>query len=110
VSSRSASRAVFGAIALALASLGAAGAQDKTVTLPPDHEYGRLKPGPGVDATRSRCLLCHSSDYIVSQPRGDAKQWEAIVNKMVRVYGAPVSEGEAKAIVEYLAAQYGPAR
>jgi len=41
------------------------------------------------------------------QPRGTAKQWESVVTKMVKVFGAPVSEQDAKTIVEYLATQYG---
>ena len=44
------------------------------------------------------------------QPRGDAKQWQGVVTKMISVYKAPISEADAKAIVEYLAANYGPAK
>lgn len=44
----------------------------------------------------------------MTQPRGDAKQWEGVVTKMLKVYGAPISEADAKAIVEYLATAYGP--
>ena len=32
------------------------------------------------------------------------------VKKMITVYGAPASEADAKAIVEYLATAYGPAK
>jgi hypothetical protein len=49
-------------------------------------------------------------DYVVMQPRGDAKQWEAVATKMIKVFGAPISEADAKVISEYLAAVYGPAR
>ncbi len=44
------------------------------------------------------------------QPGGDAKQWQGVVTKMVNVYKAPISEADAKTIVEYLASAYGPAR
>jgi uncharacterized protein (DUF697 family) len=44
------------------------------------------------------------------QPRGDAKQWEGVVTKMIKVFGAPVSEADARTITEYLARAYGPAR
>ena len=30
-----------------------------------------------------------------------------VVTKMIKVFGAPVSDQDAKTIVEYLAAQYG---
>jgi sulfite dehydrogenase (cytochrome) subunit B len=89
---------------------GAAAAEEKRITLPPDHEYGRLTPAPGSDVTQTQCQFCHSTDYIVMQPRGDAKQWEAVVTKMIKVFGAPVSEADAKTITEYLARAYGPAR
>ena len=91
-----------------LALAQAAVAQDKTVTLPADNEWAKLKPGPHADLAQTQCQLCHSTDYIVLQPRGDARQWEAVVTKMIKVYGAPLSEADAKAIAEYLAATYGP--
>lgn len=50
------------------------------------------------------------TDDIVIQPPGDAKQWSAVVTTMIKVYGAPVGDADAKAIVECLAATYGPAR
>jgi cytochrome c5 len=87
-----------------------ASAQEKRITLPPDHAYGSLTPAPGSDLTQTQCQFCHSTDYIVMQPRGDAKQWEGVVTKMIKVFGAPVSEADARAIAEYLARAYGPAR
>jgi len=41
------------------------------------------------------------------QPRGDAKQWEAVVTKMIKVFGASISDEDAKAIVRYLSTAYG---
>lgn len=81
---------------------------EKSITLPPDNPVSELKPGPGVEKARANCIPCHSTDYIVRQPGRDAKQWEAEVKKMVTVFGAPINEGDAKVIVEYLAAVYGP--
>jgi cytochrome c5 len=101
---------VVAVLLLGLAAAGPAAAQDKTITLPPDHEFGRLGPGPGSDIAQARCQLCHSTDYIVTQPRGDAARWDGIVRKMIKVYGAPVGEADARAIVEYLARRYGPGR
>ena len=42
------------------------------------------------------------------QPRGNAKQWDGVVTKMIKVFGAPLSEGDAKIITEYLTRMYGP--
>jgi len=67
-----------------------------------------LKPGPGVEVARANCVACHSTDYIVRQPRSDAKRWEGEVKKMVSVYGASISGADTKVIVDYLAAVYGP--
>jgi len=91
-------------LAFAASALAAA---DKTIPMPADHAYATLKPGPGVEVTRQQCVSCHSTDYIVMQPRGNAKQWDGVVTKMIKVFGAPVSDQDAKTIVEYLAAQYG---
>jgi len=88
----------------------AAGAQEKTIALPPDNDYARLAPAPGSETAQQQCQLCHSTDYIVMQPRGDAKQWQGVVTKMITVFGARISEPDAKAITEYLATAYGPPR
>jgi hypothetical protein len=103
-------RRALAGIVLGLALPAAAAAEGKTIAQPPDHPYGALVDGPGVQLARNRCGICHSTDYVVMQPRGDAKQWEAVVTKMIKVYGAPINEADAKAITEYLAAAYGPAR
>jgi sulfite dehydrogenase (cytochrome) subunit B len=97
-------------ILLGLTLPAVAAAEGKTIAQPPDHSYGALAEGPGAQLARNRCGICHSTDYLVMQPPGDAKQWEAVVTKMIKVYGAPISEAEAKAISEYLTAAYGPAR
>jgi len=68
----------------------------------------RLKDGEGRQLVEANCVMCHSLDYIqMNSPFLDRKGWEASVNKMVKVMGAPVSEADANAIVDYLAARYG---
>jgi sulfite dehydrogenase (cytochrome) subunit B len=91
-------------VVLTAASVAAA---DKTITMPADHAYATLEPGRGAEVARQQCTPCHSTDYIVMQPRGAAKQWDGVVTKMIKVFGAPISEPDAKTIVEYLAIQYG---
>ena len=40
---------------------------------------------------QAQCSLCHSVDYITTQPPGkDLAFWTAIVNKMIKVFGAPL--------------------
>jgi len=79
---------------------------DKTITMPSDSTYAALAPGGGREVTQRQCVSCHSTDYIVMQPRGGEKQWSAVVTKMIKVFGAPVSDEDAKTIVEYLATHY----
>src|SRR5262249_20995943 len=85
-------------------------AADQAISLPGDPPCGHSRPGPGLAPPRTHALTCHSTDYIVMQPRGDAKQWQGVVTKMIKVYGAPISDQDAQAIAEYLATAYGPAK
>jgi sulfite dehydrogenase (cytochrome) subunit B len=72
--------------------------------LPP--ETAALKPGPGAD-TAILCEACHSADYISTQPSRKGKAfWEAEVQKMIKVYKAPINPTDAAAIADYLAATY----
>ena len=82
--------------------------QKKIVHLPPDNAMAHLKPGPGMEKTKTYCGICHSTDYIVRQPHLDAQHWQAEVKKMITVFGAPVSDEDAKLIGDYLGAAYGP--
>lgn len=67
-----------------------------------------LKDAPGRALVEAHCVACHSLDYIqMNSPFLDRKGWEASVNKMIKVMGAPVKEDDAKAIVDYLQAAYG---
>jgi len=69
-------------------------------------ETAQLKPGPGVE-TAVVCQACHSADYITTQPPGEGKAfWQAEVQKMIKVYKAPIAESDAAIIVNYLSATY----
>ena len=75
---------------------------------PPDENRVQLKEGPSRNLVIGRCGACHSQDYIpMNSPFLDRKGWEAEVNKMVKVYGAPMEPDELNKIVDYLAANYG---
>ncbi len=65
---------------------------------------------PGGRQRRRRGHVRARSDSIVTQPGGDARQWEAVVKKMVNVYGARISENDVKVIVESLSSASGPAK
>ncbi|GDX39059.1 sulfite:cytochrome C oxidoreductase subunit B [Methylocystaceae bacterium] len=72
----------------------------------PDQET-LLRSGPGSEVVQNNCLSCHSADYIETQPpKQGIKFWEGEVNKMIKNYHAPVSESDAKIIIDYLSNQY----
>jgi hypothetical protein len=67
-----------------------------------------LKKAPGLDKVEANCAACHSLDYIVmNSPYPNAALWDAEVTKMIKAYGAPIEDGDAKAIAEYLKKNYG---
>jgi sulfite dehydrogenase (cytochrome) subunit B len=99
--------ALSAAFALAFALGGTALAAPKTYKLP--DETATLKPGsePGFEAAKNNCTACHSIDYINYQPSNKGHAfWEAEVQKMIKVYKAPIDEKDAKAIAEYLGQTY----
>ena len=67
-----------------------------------------LKDGPGKELVEANCVACHSLDYIImNSPFLDKKGWEAVVNKMVKVMGAPIKQEDIPKIVDYLMKYYG---
>lgn len=73
-----------------------------------DESAIKLKPGPGMDAVVNNCAACHSLDYpVTNSPFLDGKGWDAEVTKMIKVFGAPIDESDAKAIKDYLTRNYG---
>jgi mono/diheme cytochrome c family protein len=67
-----------------------------------------LKDAPGRDQVLNNCGACHSLDYIeMNSPFMDRGVWEAEVTKMIKVFGAPIDDADAKVIAAYLAANYG---
>lgn len=99
---------------LALAGLGLlfalpATAAPRTYDIP--DATAQLRPAPGheagFEAAQNNCQTCHSVDYIAKQPPGKgAAFWTSEVTKMIKVYHAPISEADGKAIADYLAATY----
>jgi mono/diheme cytochrome c family protein len=67
-----------------------------------------LKKMPGLDKIEGNCGACHSLDYIaMNSPFMNAATWDAEVTKMIKAFGAPISDADAAAIKEYLKANYG---
>jgi hypothetical protein len=98
-------RFLIGSILLALIAAPSL-AVANPIDFQPPRETAELKQGPGVQSAKV-CLTCHSADYVSTQPAEKGKAfWEAEVQKMIKVYKAPVAENDVAAIVEYLASTY----
>ncbi len=74
-------------------------------SLPP--ETAGFKAGPGQEIAAAQCLLCHSADYVSTQPRLSRPAWKASVQKMKEKYGAPMPDEKVDALVDYLVKNYG---
>lgn len=73
-----------------------------------DEQVIKLKQAAGVDKVEGNCQACHTLAYIpMNSPFLNAAGWTAEVTKMIKAYGAPVDDADAKAIAEYLAKNYG---
>jgi len=99
--------AVYAALLAFIITVAAPAAQRTSIQLPPDNRHALLKPGPGEEVTNRACSICHSTDYIVTQPHLDAQHWDAEVQKMIKVFGGPITPSDAKIISDYLARNYG---
>ncbi|MGZ3452179.1 MAG: hypothetical protein ACXWUG_28630 [Polyangiales bacterium] len=62
---------------------------------------------PGRALTQGTCTMCHSARYIANQPKFPRKTWTAEVEKMKKVYGAPIADDKIKEIVDYLVTTNG---
>jgi hypothetical protein len=67
-----------------------------------------LAPGDGLQDVQIYCNTCHGTRYITMQPPLPAATWEAEVNKMTKLLGAPIPEDSTKKIILYLEAHYTP--
>jgi mono/diheme cytochrome c family protein len=95
------------ALILMLGAGAASLAKPKIITLPPETTALKEASEPGFELTANNCAVCHSVDYIVTQPRGKGKEfWTGEVTKMVNVYGATIQDADRPAIIDYLAHNY----
>jgi hypothetical protein len=73
-----------------------------------DEKPIQLKKADGLDKVEGNCGSCHSLDYIqMNSPFPSAALWDAEITKMIKAFGAPIDEADAKAIGDYLKKNYG---
>jgi sulfite dehydrogenase (cytochrome) subunit B len=76
--------------------------------VPAEEKPVQLQNAPGVEIVAVNCQACHSLGYIpMNSPFLKPAQWDAVVNKMIKTMGAPISDVDAKAIASYLKKNYG---
>jgi mono/diheme cytochrome c family protein len=68
----------------------------------PQVSFPDLPDGPHKEAFLGGCMICHTPRYVTMQPAFSKKVWTAEVEKMKKVYGAPLSDEQMPQIVEYL--------
>jgi hypothetical protein len=92
-------------------------AQSAPVALAEDGKYQvssypafqmQLADGPGRGETQISCSSCHTPRYILMQPPLPAATWDAEVRKMIKTYGAQISDADTQKITQYLQAHYTP--
>ena len=87
------------------APAGPAAGGVRSITLP--NLQPELPPGQGRETVAAGCILCHSTRYITGQPKFPRATWAASVDKMRKVYGAPIRDEQVPVIVDYLVAIRG---
>jgi mono/diheme cytochrome c family protein len=100
---------VLASLATAAISCSWVVAAAKPVNYELPDETAAFVPGPNLDVIQNNCTACHSADYIATQPRGPKFKkdfWQAEVNKMIKLYGAPINDADVGKIVDYLATSY----
>lgn len=94
-------------VVLAACSTSSAGPDPSVHTLRLPEENVAMPAGPGRETLLTACVVCHTPRYVLDQPPLPRKTWQAEIDKMRSTYGAPVSDADAPAILEYLVAVRG---
>ena len=87
------------------AAPAAAPSPAQTIVLP--HDEAALPAGPHRKAFVTACTVCHSTRLVLTQPPFPRAKWQEIVQKMRKVFGAPIPSDEEPHIVDYLVAIRG---
>ncbi len=91
-------------VALAACSTPPVGPDPFVHTLRLPEENVAMPAGPGRETLLTACVVCHTPRYVLDQPPLPRKTWHAEIDKMRSTYGAPVSDVDAPAILEYVVA------
>ncbi len=92
-------------VAFAAAVFPGVAAESLKIELP--QETAAFKPAPGSEIANARCLVCHSADYVMIQPRLSRAFWQGSIVKMRQKYGADIPDVESEPLLDYLVNSYG---
>jgi len=67
----------------------------------------RAQEDGGKGLFEQKCSVCHAADRAKAKKK-DRAGWEKTVLRMKNVNGCPITDDEAKTIIDYLAKTYGP--
>jgi hypothetical protein len=68
----------------------------------------KLKQAPGLDKVEGNCAACHILACIAMNSVDlNSAGWDAEVSKMIKAFGTPIDDADAKVIAEYLKKNYG---
>jgi len=75
----------------------------EAITLP--SSLFTFQSAPGSEIASSYCLICHTAEYVYTQPPHSRVQWNEIVKKMKQVFGCPIPAEHIPTLVDYLVNQ-----
>jgi cytochrome c5 len=109
---------ILAAVAFSFSTIALSPAADPAPVAPAAHEGGvvsitlptidaPLPEGPGKPTVAAACVICHTARYITTQPKVSRAAWTANVDKMRKVFGAPITDAQAAEAINYLVAIRG---
>jgi mono/diheme cytochrome c family protein len=78
-------------------------APTRSITFPTDPFS--FQPGSGQEIASTYCVICHSADYIYTQPPHSQTTWTEIIKKMKLAFGCPIPDESIAHLSEYLTHQ-----
>ena len=92
-------------VAMQRALADAGQGSDTPIVLPGDPFS--FQPDSGSAIASRFCLICHSAEYVYTQPPHPPATWKKIVHKMQLAFGCPIPDDQVSQLVDYLVSQNG---
>jgi hypothetical protein len=66
--------------------------------------HGReFSGGPQSSVANTYCLMCHSGGMVMTQPPMSVAQWQAELQKMIKIYACPLPQGDIDGLAPFIA-------